>query len=82
MTNVTFSMEQVTTCLVGAPGLPTNIPCGLIVFDHHAEGMPLMNSCAPSITFLSVNKMSSSYANFKDLMVQAVIGSENFFGMA
>ena len=76
---VVLSPELLCSTFIGCSSIPNDIECGLIIFDHEGQGLPVMNTCAPSITFRNP-KLYNVYAKFKEDMVMAIIGSMNHFG--
>jgi hypothetical protein len=72
----TVTMSDVVCKLTGSPRLPTDIPSGLVIFDHQSLGTSHINTCAPSITF-HPRKMTC-YEMFKSEMLSLLFDDSGF----
>lgn len=80
-TPMTITIPIVCQAFTGSPSLPLNIESGLVIFDHASERMPVINTCAPSITISNTTRMQD-YTTFEDNFVHAIMGSMDFFGVS
>ncbi|XP_052811809.1 uncharacterized protein LOC128239278 isoform X1 [Mya arenaria] len=75
--SIQVTLELVLQAFVGCPGLPKDIPSGLIEFNHNSSALSHVNTCAPSITFQNTSKLLK-FEDFERTMLDIIFGCEGF----
>ena len=72
-----INLKDVLQALLGSWSLPRNISSGLLTFDHSNNRLSSVNTCGPSITFSSIDKIRN-FEEMKNHMLSIVIEAREF----
>ena len=75
--NTVLDMGHLLQALIGCPALPSDIPNGLMTFDHESKGLTTINTCGPSINFTRINEIGD-YDRFQSMMKSIIVDAYGF----